>query len=247
MLKKQSAILPALLAVGALSSAPAFAADPEGWSGDAAFGLLNSSGNTDSRSMNGKLDLEYASLPWRNTFGATAINTSDSSGDTSAEQYTATNQLDYVITDTHYLFGALDFSKDMFGATRERFSETVGYGNRLLDTPVNRLDVQAGIGARQSQEQDTRDRYDEFIGTAAIKYRWTISKTSTFNQSLSVEAGSENTYTESISELKLAVVGNLYAGLSFTVQNNSRVTEDTKHTDTYTAVNLSYSFGKTTP
>ncbi|RJF80234.1 DUF481 domain-containing protein [Oleomonas cavernae] len=42
----------------------------------------------------------------------------------------------------------------------------------------------------------------------------------------------------------MSVVGNLAAGLNYTVRNNSEVPAGTEKTDTFTAVNLSYAFGK---
>ncbi len=89
-----------------------------------------------------------------------------------------------------------------------------------------------------------RTREDDAIGRAFGKYQWALSETSTFIQTLKVESGAENTFTESVTELKLSVVGNLFAALSYTVKHNSDVPADTKKTDTFSAVNLSYAFGK---
>ena len=47
-----------------------------------------------------------------------------------------------------------------------------------------------------------------------------------------------------MTELKLSVVGNLFASLSYTIKNNSEVPAGTEQTDTFAAVNLSYAFGK---
>lgn len=64
-----------------------------------------------------------------------------------------------------------------------------------------------------------------------------------FAQSVKLEPGRVNTFTESISELKRSIVGNLFASLSFTLRDNSHVPEATEKTDTFTAVNLSCAFG----
>jgi putative salt-induced outer membrane protein len=214
------------------------------WKGEAGAGLLTTSGNSESESFNGKFLLDWKQAPWKNAFSATAINQGDEDGRT-AERYTVGDKLDWHINDRDYLFGAVDWEKDLFGGIRERTAETVGYGRHLLMGPVHTLDAEIGAGARQTEEQDTGDKENEAIARAGGKYRWKISDHSAFAQSVKVEYGKSNTYTEAISELKLGIVGNLFASLSFTLRNNSDVPEDTRKTDTFTAVNLSYGFGGT--
>lgn len=110
--------------------------------------------------------------------------------------------------------------------------------------PVHELSAEVGVGARQTEENVTGFKDDDLIGRLAGRYAFIMSPTSSFVQTLKVESGDANTSTESVSELKLAIVGNLHAMLSYTVRHNSEVPATTKKTDTYTAVNLAYSFGK---
>jgi putative salt-induced outer membrane protein len=213
------------------------------WKGEAGAGLLATSGNSDTQSANGKFLLDYVETRWKNSFTATALGNSDED-ETTAERYTVGNKLDYNLTEHDYVFGAIDWEKDLFGGFRERTAETVGYGRHVLTGPVHLLDLEIGGGARQTEEQDTGERESEAIGRAGGKYMWTLSETSAFAQSLKVEYGKSNTFTESVSELKLSVVGNIFAAISYTVRNNSDVPDATDKTDTFTAVSLSYAFGK---
>lgn len=212
------------------------------WKGEAAAGLLSTSGNSDSQSLNGKFTLDYSSAPWKNVFSATAINNGGDEGRT-AERYTASEQLNYDLDPDNYLFGAADWEKDRFGAYAERTSETAGYGRHILKGPIHLLDAEIGGGLRQSEEQETGEKDNEGIARVGGKYTWKISDTSAFAQALKVEYGKENTFTESITELKLTVAGNLFATVSFTVHDNSHAPADTEKTDTFTAINLGYAFG----
>ena len=63
-----------------------------------------------------------------------------------------------------------------------------------------------------------------------------------FEQSLSVNIGSSNTYSESISELRTNVVGDVALLVSYTIKNNSDVAPGTDKRDTYTAISLEYAF-----
>jgi putative salt-induced outer membrane protein len=224
----------------ALLMAPALA--QAAWKGEAGAGLLTTSGNSETESFNGKFLLDWTQEVWKNSFTATAVNNGDEDGRT-AERYTVGNKLDWNFSERDYLFGAVDWEKDLFGGFRERTAQTAGYGRHILTGPIHLLDAEIGAGARQTEEQDTGDKENEAIGRVGGKYQWKISDTSTFSQSLKVEHGKRNTFTEAVSELKLSIVGNLFAALSFTARNNSDVPDDTEKTDTFTAVNLSYAFG----
>jgi putative salt-induced outer membrane protein len=232
-----------LFALSAVLAALPTLAGAAPWSGEVAAGFLATSGNSETRSLNGKLALDYTAESWKNGFMATALGSSDSDG-TTAERYTLADKLDYNFSERQYVFGALEWEKDLFGGIRERTSETVGYGYRVLTGPVHSLDLELGAGARQTKENGTGIREDDLIGRAAGKYVWTISETSHFSQTLKVESGESNTFTESVSELKLNIIGNVAAALSYTVRNNSEVPADTDKTDSFTAVNLVYGFGK---
>ncbi|NGY06977.1 DUF481 domain-containing protein [Solimonas terrae] len=214
------------------------------WSGDVAVGYLATTGNSKTSSLNGKFSLVYAQERWKNTFGASAINTY-ADNESSAESYTANEQLDYNFTPRDYAFGAVEWNKDLFAAIRERTSETTGYGRHLLIGPVHFLDLEVGLGARQQQTNDVpRQRDDEFIGRGALKYRWAITQTTSLTEALKIESGNSNTYSESATALKLQIVGSLFTNLSYTIKNNTQSAPDTRKTDTEAAVTVSYEFGK---
>lgn len=213
------------------------------WAGDLSVGYLASSGNADTQSLNAKLGLVFRAEPWKNTFAAAAVASSDDEGST-AERYLVGDKLDYSLTERDYLFAAVEWEKDLFAGVRERLSETGGYGRHLLLGPVHTLDAEIGAGYRRQELHTTGEKTEDAIARAALTYGWKISDTSAFAQLLKTEAGGENTYVESVSELKLTVIGALAAILSYTVKHNTDVPSDTEETDTFTAVNLAYSFGE---
>ncbi len=213
------------------------------WKGEAGAGLITTSGNSQTESLSGKFVLDHIQETWNNNFTATAINSGDEEGRT-AERYTVGDQLNFNLDKRNYLFGAVDYEKDLFSGVRERTAETAGYGRHILVGPIHLLDVEIGAGARQTEAQDTGEKNDEIIGRFGSKYKWVISETSTFLQAVKVEYGEDNTFTESITELKLSIVGNLFASISFSVRNNSEVPADTEKTDTATTFTLAYAFSR---
>lgn len=229
-----------LLTFAALFSAiPALAAD-DPWNGELSLGYLQTTGNSDTRSLNGKGELKHQADPLRQHFHVSATNTSDS-GEQTGERYTAGYKLDYNFTEKNYLFFSLDYERDLFGGIDRRGVAAIGYGRRLLDSDAHKLDAEIGAGFRQ-QRDATGDETDDAIARLSSDYLWQITDNNRFKQSLRIESGDANTYSESVSDLKLTIVGDLYAGLSYTVRNNSDVPAGTEKTDTETLLSIGYSF-----
>ncbi|MES0873800.1 DUF481 domain-containing protein [Sinimarinibacterium thermocellulolyticum] len=212
------------------------------WAGEVGLGYLGTSGNTRTESLNGKLALDYTRGGWKNGFKAQSTYSTDQD-ETTAERYALSDKLDWSFSERNYLFVSLDWEKDLFGGIRERTSETVGYGRKLLVGPTHFLEAAIGAGARQSKENVTGLRDEDLIYRGSALYTWKLSETSAFSEGVKVESGESNTFAESLAELKVSIVGNLFVSISYTVRYNSDVPDGSDQTDTFTAINLSYAFG----
>ncbi len=221
------------------------------WSGKLGLGLIATSGNSQASTFNLEAALNHQRGIWQNGATASALRARSTETDaagvvrnvTTAERYVAGLRTALDFSDYDYVFARVDFEKDLFGGVRERMTETIGYGRRLLNTSAHKLDIELGGGVRQLLAQQTGARRESgAVGRAGLKYAWKITDSSHFGQRLTVEAGDKNTYTESASELKMAVIGGVFANLAFTSKHNSDVPVGTKRTDTISSVSLSYEF-----
>ena len=228
-----------LLLATVLATGSAQAAD-DPWNGEVALGYLRTSGNSDTQSLNGKAELKHDAEPLHQRFHVSATNTSDS-GEQTGERYAAGYKLDYDFSEKNYLFFSWDYERDLFGGIDRRGVAAVGYGRRLLESATHELDVELGAGFRQ-QRDAAGDETDDAIARLSGDYRWQITDNNRFKQTLRVESGDTNTFTESVSDLKLTIVGNLYAGIAYTLRNNSDVPAGTEKTDTETLINFGYTF-----
>jgi putative salt-induced outer membrane protein len=210
------------------------------WSGKVSLGYLGTSGNTETTNMSGAFDVAYAVEKWTHEFKAAAIKASESSV-TTAEAYSAGWKSERSLSEANFLYGRLDWRKDLFSGYDEQFSQTVGYGRRLIDNDKHSLNGELGFGARQSDLADGTTE-SETIVTGGLYYAWQISDTAEFTQDLLVEAGDANTYTMSKTALKATLLGDLALVASYTIKNNSDVPLDTEKTDTFTAISLEYAF-----
>jgi putative salt-induced outer membrane protein len=208
--------------------------------GKASLGYLSTSGNTDSTNANAAFNLLWTPMLWSHEFDLSAIK-ADNSGVTTAEAYTATYTARRGFGEKSYLFAALDWQSDKFSAFDSQTSETVGYGRHVIAAERHSLDLEIGAGARQAELRDGSEE-DDSIVRGALSYAWSISDTSEFKQGLIVETGSSNTRTESVSELRADIFGNLALALSYRLRNNSQVPPGIEKTDAFTAISLEYSF-----
>ncbi len=229
-------------------------ADTGPWSGTLAAGYARTSGNSDSSAANLKGEGRYDRNRWHHILGGTAVGTSsaanrDSESVTTAEAYWAGWQSQYDISETLYGFGSIDWYKDRFSAYDQQVYEAAGIGWRILRGDRHFLDLEVGAGAKQADLQNGENQ-DEAIGVLRGVYTWKISKNATFVQKVAVLSGSDNTYTETVSELKAGVIGNLSMVLGYIYKHNSDVAIDTSlitprpfdKTDTYTTISLEYGF-----
>lgn len=229
------------LAMLALPFASMAAEEDQGpWSGKAGLGYLATSGNSDNTSLNAMFRLAYDLNSWHHQFGAQAVG-SVTNDVTTAERYQASVKSKYDFTEHDYIFGLVSWEKDRFSGYREQTSETIGYGRRLLNSDTQILNLELGVGAKQADLADG-SRETGTIGRLGADYLWKFSEFGEFTQLLAVESGSGNTYIESVTAISARLLESLSLGISYTIKNNSDVPAGLEKTDTFTAVNLEYSF-----
>lgn len=210
------------------------------WSGKATLGYLSTSGNTENSTLNTGVEVGFATGDWQHFANAFAISASENKVST-AEAYELGWKTERNLTEKDFLFGRLNWLKDNFGAYDTQFSQTVGYGRRLIHTDVHQLNVEAGVGARQSELQSGISE-NETIFRGGAYYKWLFSETAQFRQDLTAEAGSQNTNLVSVTALSAKLMGDLALVASYTIKYNTDVPALTEKSDTYTALSLEYAF-----
>ncbi len=219
--------------------------DPEapkyGWSGKGEFGLVSTSGNSDTFSMNLAAELTYDSEKWHHRFGASALK-SENNGDTTANRYDLGAQSDYKLNAKSYLFGALRYDNDDFSAYEDQATVAAGYGRQILDTEKQKLKLEAGVGYRSSTVAETGQSEDGMIFRGLAEWTWQMTASTSLGDRFLVEAGSDNTYIQNDLGLTVAINTKFALNLAYQVRNNSDVPAGVDKTDTQTSVNLVYSF-----
>ena len=216
------------------------AQDEEGFSGRAGLGYIATNGNSESRSLNADFSSWWNYDSWSHSLSGLTIKSS-ASNTTTAEAYGLAWQSSYAINDTDYLYGIIALDKNHFSTYNQQTREAIGYGRRFINLANHFLDGEIGVGIRQATLSNDQDQ-DETILRLSGDYRWIVSETSEFTQTLALEGGSENIYIEMVSALSANVRENLALVISYTIRNNTDVLPGTEKTDIFTAISLEYIF-----
>lgn len=225
------------------------AAEDKAFSGEGEIGLLITSGNSETESVNAKLGLKYEKEHLLSEAGIAALYSSEKTeiskgieeDKVSAEKYKGSAKLGYKFNEPNYVFVNADYEDDRFSGYDYKTTYSVGYGRKLINSDKMNLDIEVGPGYRYDKLEggETEDGAI-FRGYAKFIYKFTES--AAFQQDLTVVTGSENTNTKSVSALKCQIVGALSMKASYTVENNSDVPDDKEKTDTETSLTLVYGF-----
>lgn len=237
---KKSLILVSILIAYSQTLVAAETTKAPEWKASAELGYVSTSGNTETDTLNAKASATTEREKWRHKVEITALNTSDAGGAT-AEKYTAMGQSDYLLKAPNYLFANISHEKDRFSSFEYQTSENIGYGRRVIDESNMKLDLEIGPGARQSKIEGASSDNETTV-RAALKFEWDISKTSKFNEVLTIDSGEDITITKSVTSLASQIEGNLSMKITYTYKETSEVEVGFDDTDTETAVTLVYTF-----
>lgn len=215
-------------------------AEVDPYKGSVELGYVDTSGNTETKTLNAKAKVEAMYKKWRQMLQLEALNTSTQDV-TTAERYLAQLKTDYQFSKRDYTFGLLNYENDRFSGYDYWTSITLGYGRRVIDEKSLWLELEGGPGYRYSKLSDG-DSLDEAILRLAGGLGWQISESALFEQDLSTEIGEDVTINRSVSALSMQIIGSLAMKLSYTYRHTSEVPEGVKKADTKTSLTLVYQF-----
>ncbi len=250
-----------LLAAGSASGA--MAEEHQKWEASSELGVIITSGNTETTTMKGAVNVKQNLENWNNEFKFDALYKEDKvttdSGDKvsqrTSEKYFASAQGNYKLNEKHaHLFIYGSYLSDYFGAYRNESVISGGYGLRLINETDMKLNAEVGPGYKYYQYQDDSTELDdnglplagehdgEVIALAKADFTWQISDAAKFTQLVAMEYGGSNTKTRSESALLTKINGSLQMKVALNITHNSDVAADKENTDTETALTLVYNF-----
>lgn len=251
---------PLAIALAALTTTVFADDEKRPWEVEVDIGAIATSGNTETTSVQFKLDAKQNLENWENQYIFNSLFKEDEveqddgtkSQEKTAEKYFASAKFAYLIgVEESYLFGFGSHTDDKFGAYRTYSTIALGYGDWLYSSPTLNWFVEAGPGyfegekVIESDDELIPDSISDESGAmlrAATAVEWKITSNAEFKQAISVEAGADNTRTVSETSLATSINGSMKMKVGFAVANDSDVAPGKEKTDTTTFVNLVYSF-----
>lgn len=210
------------------------------WKGEAELGLVTTTGNTETETVNGKAKVSYTHENCTDSLSFEGLKTSDDLGVT-AKKVASTAKMEHKFGEHNYFFILMKYENDAFSGFDYQTSEAVGYGRLVIEEKNMLLKLEIGPGARQSKLL-TGGTDRETTVWAGANYEWAVSKTSKFTEVITFEAGEDSNISKSVTALTSQIAGSLAMKVTYTVKNNSEVPLGVEKKDTETALTLIYSF-----
>lgn len=212
----------------------------QGWEGQGEAGGSVSTGNTKEEGLALGLELEKDAPHWWHTLDATAdVKREDKT--VTKERYFLSLASHYKLTPRAYVVGVLWGEGDRFAGYYSRFSQSVGLGYRLLDSPTVKLRVEGGPALREVDYIETGPEHSGSF-RAAEYLSWKLGARNEFSQRVVGYLQSGNSTVISSAALTTKLYDALAARASFELRYESQPPLGRDSTDTTSRVTLVYSF-----
>lgn len=249
-----------LLPLALLAALPlaATAADDNGWSGTGEVGFAAARGNAKSENLNAKLQFKKEDDHWKHNFYLTALRAKgevktphvdndgnlvyDKSYELNANRYEVGASSGYKLDERSYIVGAARYENDDFSPFDYQAVVSIGYGYTLLKNASNELSFEVGPGYKRYKPIDTRQSEGEVVGRGLVAYKHNFTDTTSFVNTLLIEAGSDNTFAQNDAGLQVDINKKLALKVGYQIRHNSDVSPGTKKTDQLMTTNLVYNF-----
>jgi len=212
------------------------------WSGKGELGGVISRGNTESETINGKVDVAKELERWKHSAGFSILRTVNNDV-TTANRWELRGESDFKLNDRSYLFGALRYEDDDFTNYKYQATASLGYGYKFIDSDRTKLDGKIGVGYRFAELRLTGEDADEAIVRGVLDFSHQLTDTTSVTNKFLVEAGSDNTFLQNVLSLAVKINAALALGLSYEVRHNTDVLPGPEKTDQVVTANLVFGFG----
>ena len=220
------------------------------WSGEGELGAFQSSGNTESVGVAAALRLDREGIDWTHSIRLRA-DYQRQNGSTSREQFAASYEPRWQFDENIFAYGLAQYERDRIQGFSSRYSESGGFGYRVIDNPKLKLSLKAGPAYRVTDFTDGTSA-DRLAGLVGLDFDWQMLDRLKLTQDVEAlaETGGEatlifdgaNTTINLVTGLDFRVSNRLRSRLSYKVEYDSNPPAGSEGTDTLTRATLIYGF-----
>lgn len=206
------------------------------WTPSGELGFVNTTGNSEATTINGKLAVEGRYEGWEGEAHVSGLR-GENSGETSAERYEVAGTARRDLGPETFLASALRYERDDFSAFQSQGSVSVAYGFRPIADVDQTLRLEVGPGIRRAQTRGEGDDTN-LIGRAQGRYTRTLSDTAQLYNATLLETGTDNTFLQNELGIAVDINESLALKAAYQLRRNSQVIGDKEKLDTLTTINL---------
>jgi len=234
--------LTSALILSAISTS-VFAEDDKTWAATAELGGTMTTGNTDTSTLKGKLDVTHTLNEWKNDYFLDILYSEDDDTKT-ASRWKVGAKGAYTLDDTSSLFVLGEYEEDDFSGYNSVSSLVGGYSKNFFQTDTVTFygDLGPGITLFDVEEGSSEKTGILHVG---LTYENALSKTSKFTQIFVSDVAFESeksTLSRSETSITANIVGELAMKLGFIIRHDNNPIADTTSVDTETTITLLYTF-----
>nr|WP_315474838.1 DUF481 domain-containing protein [uncultured Sandarakinorhabdus sp.] len=212
----------------------------DGWSGQGEAGGFISTGNTRNRGVAVGVSLTKESRSWKHALRG-IVDYQEDNGVASRERYFAGYEGNWKFSSRAYALLALSWERDRFTGFSSRFTQAIGLGYRVVDTPNLTIAVDGGPALRQTRFINGITD-NSVAARAGLNAKWQINDMLNFTQAATYYYDNSNNSLLALSQLTAKLNGRLSARFSFQYNNESNPPPGRLNSDTVTRATLVYSF-----
>ena len=240
--------LTALLVAAATWSSAACA----DWTGKGEGGLVLSRGNSDSTSLNAKIDAVEDLGEWKYVMGAAGLYGKNAEFVT-AERIEARFEIDRKLSERLYVFTAAHAQKDLFEGFDYQATVSAGVGYKIIDDDATKLSGALGVGYRRLRPQElvlapdgqvvdriNGDATGGGVVTAGLNFEHKATATTKLFDKFLVESGAANTAVGNDFGVQVSMSQRLALSVGYAIRYNTDPAPGTKKLDQLTTANVVY-------
>ncbi len=222
----------------------------ENWTGKGELGGFRATGNSSNSGVTAGLSLTREGIDWTHKLRARA-DYQRNNGVTSREQYFASYEPNYNLSDRVFLYGLAQYERDRFQGFSARYAVSGGIGYQIVDEPNLQLSAKAGPAYRVTEFVDgtSESRVAALLG---IDFDWSITDRLKLTHdtnavaetggSATVIVDSNNTSLNLVTGLNAKISDKVSARVSYAIEYDSNPPVGAVQTDTLSRVTLIYDF-----
>lgn len=176
--------------------------------------------------------------------------------DLTANRYEVGGSSGFKLDERSYIVGALRYENDDFSSYEYQWTASIGYGYTMIKNARTELSFEVGPGYKRYDERPyaviggvppvttivNPDVDGEVIGRGLVAFKHQLTDSTSFENTLLIEAGSSNKFMQNDTGLAVSMTDKLALKLGYQVRRNSDVTPGSKKTDQLLTTNLVYKF-----